>query len=225
MLDNLTTMESAVSYFATFSLGLLSGYLLLRIQDNRQTAKTLSREVYQPLHEDLHRGLQLILRGEPSLENSIWQKIRASGLMILIKEDLRKDLQSLFDETLPAYFKAWFEGTGWLGTTLTGWDERFGGAATSGAQALGLQWWPIISHEEPPQGIPDIGPNTIQALHQRYIGYHTLQQLHVTFPQFVRERWEEVFHAPELENFRARRRAALTEIPAMLSQLANRIRP
>jgi hypothetical protein len=36
-----------VSYFATFGAGLLSGYILLWLQDRRQAAKTASRELIQ----------------------------------------------------------------------------------------------------------------------------------------------------------------------------------
>jgi len=179
-------MGQLVSYFATFSLGLLSGYLLMRLQDRLQSRKALARDVYRPLHEDLFRAHLQSKRGDRFLEYSNWQKIRATGLTLTVPDKLRTKLEKLFEITLRSYDSAWGAGRDWLYSILRGWDEKFGAPPPSGGAVRAWDWWGIYVQDEFQAPVPDLGANEIIPLGQTYIGSYQLRNLRLTLEEICK---------------------------------------
>jgi len=208
-----------IGYFATFAIGLMSGYILFRLQDRRQTQRTLSSSVYVPLHEDLHTGLRWIRNAEAFQGYSNWNNARASGHVLLMDAKLLALLETLFERTLPEYANAWFAAKDWVDRIVREWGRQFGKPALSGVNIENINWLNLLAQPLFAVELAAVRPKTQVSLIEGY--WHPGTS---SFEEFATERWQDAFDRPELSRFRNAREAAISEITVALAKLGKKIR-
>jgi hypothetical protein len=212
-----------VSHFVVFVLGLLSGYLLILLQDRRQTSKALSREVYQPIHHLLSRGRARIVASARFDDYSMWEGIRDSGLSNRVTGRVRRNLDALFDDTLRDYDQAWLQFDERMRAAQMQWDE-LGGPAESGCEIRPINWWAVVAEEDFRWTRAELGPRENTTLGQRYLSSAHLCACGQTLKEFAHTRWLEMWSDPDCVRFRHTRRIALAQLDKSLEVVGSLIR-
>lgn len=218
-------MDPILSHILTFALGLLSAAVLLWIQDKRQVQRTISREVYKPLHGELFAIYPLIEKGQRTgRDGSLWKGIQAAGHANSISSGLFDKLDRIYGTILPAYDAAWLAAQAHVDTLGQLWDAQHG-RPPGPAVMKDVDWWSLLTNSEFVR--PPIALLAGDALRIRNNGVHlhTLQANQTSVDQFLRDRWDEAHNDAEFESFRNCRAAALNDSRQLRASLLKRIRP
>jgi hypothetical protein len=206
-----------------FALGLLSGYLLILLQDRRQTSKALSREVYQPIHHLLSRGRARIFASTRFDDYSMWEGIRDSGLSIRVTERVRQNLNALFDDTLRDYDQAWSQFGEKMHAVQMQWDG-LGGPAEAGCEIRPINWWAVVAEDDFQWNRAEMAPKENATLGQRYLSRAHLRACGQTLEEFAHARWLEMRNDPDCVRFRHTRQIAMAQLDRSLEIVGSLIR-
>ena len=215
-------MDTALSHLASFALGLLSGYLLMLVQDWRRARQALSKEAYRPLHEQIHRALRQFETSQKAvaIETNFWRNLEAAGVTRGIKSSIQAELRALYTRVFPAYDKAWQEAClRAVPALLRQWDQRFG-QPPGGVRIREVNWWQVATDED---FLPDLLPlQNGEAL--RFHDWVIQQgQLPGTLETFIRERKRELEELTAIRELRACRAEAMNRSADVLGLLAEKI--
>jgi hypothetical protein len=120
---------SWISFVTGFLPGLLSGFLLQRVQHKRERALDLCERLYRPLHRQLNDGLrEIVLNSRAnSIDPVLWIRLEADGFTEHINQGLRQELRELFTIVQPSYDRSWIALNNRAIPALRDrWDHQFG---------------------------------------------------------------------------------------------------
>jgi hypothetical protein len=214
-------VATVLSHLASFALGLLSGYVLIVLQDRRRARQALSKEAYGPLHKQIHRALQQFETNQRALaiEPNFWRDLEAAGVTQGIKSSIRAELKGLYTRIFPAYDSAWHEAcVRAVPALLRQWDQEYG-VAPEKLKTRQVNWWQVATDED---FLPDLLPlQDHEALFLHDMVFPAWQP--VTLASFIRQRKRELEELPAIRQFKARRSEAINRSSDILKALVKKL--
>jgi hypothetical protein len=214
-------MATVLSHLASFALGLLSGYVLIVLQDRRRARQALSKEAYRPLHKQIHRALQQFETSQRALaiKPNFWRDLEAAGMTQGIKSSIQAELKGLYTRIFPDYDSAWLEAClRAVPALLRKWDQEYG-VARGQLKIREVNWWQVATDED---FLPDLLPlQDCEALCLHDMVFPAWQPM--PLESFIRQRKRELEELPAIRQFKARRTEAINRSSDILKALVKKV--